>query len=254
MIDFTVIIPARFGASRLPGKPLLLLGGRPVIEHVWEAAIQSGAQRVIIATDHAQIAECAHALGAEVCMTAETHRSGTDRIAEVVGKEELADSEIIVNLQGDEPLMPPVLLAQVARVLGQSPKAAVATLATPLADIDELHDPHIVKLVANHLGQALYFSRAPIPWDREGRGDVQLATAQRHLGLYAYRAGFLRRYSSLPASQLESLEQLEQLRILDAGEVIQVARAETSAGPGIDTAADLMVAEATLAARQRGTS
>ncbi len=244
MNDFTVVIPARYSSTRLPGKPLLPLAGRPVIEHVWRRATESGARRVIIATDHSEIAEHAGALGAECCMTDPGHTSGTERIAEVVTACDLRATEIVVNLQGDEPLMPPALLAQVARTLAATPAASMATLATPIHDSDELHDPHAVKLVADHGGRALYFSRAAIPWDREGQGEWLRRVARRHLGIYAYRAGFLREYAALPVSALEGIEQLEQLRALEAGVHIQVADADERPGPGIDTAADLAMAEA----------
>lgn len=249
MIPFTVIIPARYASTRLPGKPLLPLGGRPIIEHVWNAAVTSGAERVIIATDHADIAERADAFGAEVCMTGAAHRSGTERIAEVVRTIGIGDETVVVNLQGDEPLMPATLLAQVAATLAEAPGAVMATLSTPLLDTDELHDPHAVKVVTTHDGRALYFSRAPIPWDREGQGGAQMPMARRHLGLYAYRASFLKRYATLPPSPLETLEQLEQLRVLQAGEWIQVAEVSNRPGPGIDTERDLAVAEAELIRR-----
>lgn len=249
MSAFTVIIPARHAATRLPGKPLLPLAGRPIIEHVWQAAVASGAERVIVATDHADIRDCARAFGATVCMTDTAHRSGTERLAEVVNTFDLDEAAIIVNLQGDEPLMPAHLLAQVAETLAETPGAAMATLATPLADADELHDPHAVKLVTRQDGRALYFSRAPIPWDREGHSPTQMAVARRHLGVYAYRAGFLKRYQALPVSPLEQLEQLEQLRVLQAGEWIQVAEVLERPGPGIDTDRDLATAEAELMRR-----
>ncbi|MEX0430559.1 3-deoxy-manno-octulosonate cytidylyltransferase [Spiribacter insolitus] len=246
MTAFTVIIPARHASTRLPGKPLLPLGGRPIIEHVWNAAVSSGADRVIIATDHTGIRDCATAFGAEVCMTGTAHRSGTERIAEVVHTAGLDDESIIVNLQGDEPLMPGYLLALVAETLAGAPESVMATLATPLIDADELHDPHAVKLVTGHDGRALYFSRAPIPWDREGHPAWQMSVARRHLGLYAYRAGFLKRYPMLPKSPLEELEQLEQLRVLQTGERIQVAEVVDRPGHGIDTERDLAAAEAAL--------
>ena len=251
MSAFTVIIPARYGSTRLPGKALLPLAGRPVIERVWNAAVESGAARVIVATDHVDIRDCAEAFGAEVCMTASSHQSGTERIVEVVSAAGFSDDAIIVNLQGDEPLMPATLLEQVAETLSNVPDAAMATLATPLMDADELNDPHAVKVVVTHDGRALYFSRAPIPWDRTGRSAAQMSLARRHLGLYAYRAGFLKRYPRLPHSPLEQLEQLEQLRVLQAGEKIQVAEVVERPGQGIDTDRDLAAAEAELIRRAR---
>lgn len=247
MTAFWVVIPARYGASRLPGKPLLPLAGEPVIQHVWRAGIASGAERVIIATDHTAIAEAASRFGAEVCMTRDDHRSGTERLCEVVTQQEAPDDKIIVNLQGDEPLMPPALLRQVADVLSQTANAAVGTLATAITNTDELYDPHAVKVVTTHAGAALYFSRAPIPWDRSGGGRGELVHARRHLGVYAYRARFLRGYARLPKSPLEALEQLEQLRILQAGKRIQVGLADVTPGHGIDTPDDLVAAEALLA-------
>ena len=246
MTDFIVVIPARYSSTRLPGKPLLPLGGRPVIEHVWRRAIESGAEQVIVATEHEAIADCVGALGAECCMTDPHHESGTERIAEVVSQRGLAADAVVVNLQGDEPLMPPALLAQVAETLASTPAASMATLATPITDSDELHDPHAVKLVTDHYGRALYFSRAAIPRDREGQAGALDATARRHLGIYAYRAGFLLDYPALPPSPLERIEQLEQLRVLQAGRHIQVADAAERPGPGIDTAADLAMAEAAI--------
>jgi 3-deoxy-manno-octulosonate cytidylyltransferase (CMP-KDO synthetase) len=246
MTAFRIIIPARYGASRLPGKPLLALAGRPVIEHVYDRAVQTGAEQVIVATDDPRIADVAEGFGATVSMTRSDHASGTDRLVEVVDGLDLPADAVIVNLQGDEPLMPPALVVQVAGLLAASPRAAMATLSTPLRDADEWHDPHVVKVVTDHQGRALYFSRAPIPWDRAGAGGEAVALARRHIGLYAYRAGFLRDYPQLPVSRLEQLEQLEQLRALEAGVTIQVADAIEVPGPGIDTAEDLLAAEARL--------
>ncbi|MDR9405983.1 MAG: 3-deoxy-manno-octulosonate cytidylyltransferase [Spiribacter sp.] len=247
MSAFTVMIPARFAASRLPGKPLRELAGRPIITHVCERAHESGAERVIVATDDPRIADAVGHQAVEVFMTHTDHRSGTDRLAEVVTTEQLADDQIIVNLQGDEPLMPPRLLEQVARSLGQAPRAAMATLATPIGDSAEHTNPNVVKVVSDHHGRALYFSRAPIPHERAALADQPHGPqAMRHLGIYAYRVSFLRRYASLPASPLEALEQLEQLRALQAGEWIQVTQADQLPGPGIDTEADLQAAEAQL--------
>lgn len=246
MEDFTVVIPARYGSTRLPGKPLLPLGGRALIEHVWQRAIDSGASRVMVATDDRRIADHVRGFGGACCLTGTGHESGTARIAEVVTRLSMDRAAIVVNLQGDEPLMPPAVLTQVATTLADTPAASVATLATPLQDSDEIHDPHAVKLVTDHRGRALYFSRAAIPWDREGQGARMQVTARRHLGIYAYRAGFLHDYPSLPPSPLETLEQLEQLRALQAGVHIQVADAVARPGPGIDTPADLAVAEAAM--------
>lgn len=246
MQPFIVIIPARYQSSRLPGKPLREIGGRPMIAHVIDRAKESGAADIVVATDHDDIADAVQQLGTRVCMTREDHVSGTDRLAEVVMQEQLADDVIVVNLQGDEPLMPAILLEQVNRLLETEPRAAISTLSTPIADLDELQNPNVVKVVTERNGRALYFSRAPIPWDREGDTPLLTTIAQRHLGLYAYRAGFLKRYGDLPASPLEQLEHLEQLRALQAGEWIQVAQASLLPGPGVDTMDDLRVVEAQL--------
>jgi len=249
MTAFTVIIPARYGASRLPGKPLRELAGAPMIRHVWERARESGAARVLVATDDARIAQAVAAFGGEARLTRADHASGTDRLAEAALAEGLAPETLVVNLQGDEPLMPPALLAQVAGMLEAAPDAAMATLATPLADAGELANPNVVKVVAAADGRALYFSRAPIPWDRDGRGGEHLAAARRHLGVYAYRVDFLQRYPRLAPAALERLEQLEQLRALASGERIQVADAATVPGPGVDTEEDLARVAALLAGR-----
>lgn len=249
MTAFTVIIPARYGASRLPGKPLRAIAGVPMIRHVWERARESGAERVLVATDDARIADAVAAFGGEARMTRADHASGTDRLAEVALAEALPPETLVVNLQGDEPLMPPALLAQVAGMLDAVPNAAMATLATPLADAGELANPNVVKVVTAADGRALYFSRAPIPWDRDGRTDACLAAARRHLGLYAYRVAFLQRYLRLAPAALERLEQLEQLRALVNGERIQVADAVTMPGPGVDTAEDLERVAALLGGR-----
>ncbi|PWG63230.1 3-deoxy-manno-octulosonate cytidylyltransferase [Sediminicurvatus halobius] len=250
MTAFTVIIPARYGASRLPGKPLRQIAGAPMIRHVWERARESGAERVLVATDDARIADVVSAFGGEARLTSADHASGTDRLAEVAAREALAGESIVVNLQGDEPLMPPTLLAQVAEVLAMAPDAAMATLATPLGDSAELDNPNVVKVVTGTDGRALYFSRAPIPWDRDGAPAERLALARRHLGIYAYRVAFLHRYPGLPATALERLEQLEQLRALANGERIQVADARTSPGPGVDTPEDLERVARLLQARE----
>lgn len=246
MIPFVVIIPARYHSSRLPGKPLREIRGRPMIAHVLDRAVESGAVEIIVATDHAEIAATVKNLGMRVCMTREDHASGTDRLAEVVVTEEIDDAQIIVNLQGDEPLMPADLLAQVATLLHKQPRASIATLSTEMTDIQTFMDPNVVKVVTDQTGRALYFSRAPIPWERNDQRTRQLVAAQRHLGLYAYRAGFLRRYSTLPTSPLEQLEQLEQLRALQAGEWIQVAKAVSLPGPSVDTPEDLATVEDAL--------
>ncbi len=242
-IPFHVVIPARHASSRLPGKPLLPLAGRPMVEHVWRRACESGAAEVVIATDHEGIAETAAAFGAEVCMTAADHPSGTDRLSEVVALRGWSDERIVVNLQGDEPLMPPALVRQVAEDLHGHADAVITTLCTPISSRDELFDPHAVKVVRDERGYALYFSRAPIPWDRDrfaGGGEALAVDAHfRHVGIYAYRAGFLRHYAELPPSDLERLESLEQLRVLSAGYPIHVSVTATPPGHGVDTREDV---------------
>ncbi len=247
--DFTVIIPARYGSTRFPGKPLADIGGKPMIQHVFERASESGASRVLVATDDERIAAAARGFGAEVCMTSGTHRSGTDRLAEVVEREGLHDPAIVVNLQGDEPLMPPELIRQTAAALAQRPEADIATLATPIIAREQVFDPNVVKVVRDREGYALYFSRAPIPWDRDrfGQTDAPLAAGYlRHLGIYGYRVSFLRRYPHLEEVELERAESLEQLRALWHGARIYVDIATAMPGPGVDTPADLEAVAAFL--------
>ena len=248
---FSVAIPARFGASRLPGKPLRLLRGRPLIAHVVERALAAGADEVVVATDDERIAAAVRDSAARVCMTRADHPSGTDRLAEVAMQLGWADERLVVNLQGDEPLAPVSGIRLVAATLAAS-RAAVATLATPVLDAAELFSPNCVKLVRAANGDALYFSRAPIPWARDAfaaererlpGGIVFL----RHIGIYAYRAGFLRRYCSMAPGTLERIESLEQLRVLEAGERIAVALAPEPFPAGVDTEADLARVDALLA-------
>jgi 3-deoxy-manno-octulosonate cytidylyltransferase (CMP-KDO synthetase) len=250
---YRVVVPARYASVRLPGKPLLPLAGKPMIQWVYERACRAGAAQVIIATDDERVAEVARGFGAEVRLTSATHASGTDRIAEVALREGWSDQDIVVNLQGDEPLMPELLLAQVATLLQAHPQADIATLAVPLQSAAALLDPNVVKVVLDREQRALYFSRAPIPWVREGASagiasQTSCAGARRHLGLYAYRVSALRRLASLPPSALELLEKLEQLRALEHGMDIRVAEARVSPGPDVNTAQDLSAVEARLAA------
>jgi 3-deoxy-manno-octulosonate cytidylyltransferase (CMP-KDO synthetase) len=239
---FKVVIPARYASTRLPGKPLRLIGDRPMLQHVYDRARQSGAEAVIIATDDSRIEQAAGGFSARVCMTSAEHTSGTERLGEVVEKMQWYDDEIIVNVQGDEPLIPPALISQVAADLAVHADAAVATLAHPVAGAAEALDPNVVKVVRDRSGYALYFSRAAIPFCR----DVQEMDGQswlRHIGLYAYRAGFLRHYRKLETSPLEQLEKLEQLRVLWHGMKIFVGMAAQLPGPGVDTEADLLSVE-----------
>ncbi len=243
-MGFKVVIPARYASTRLPGKPLRELAGRPMLWHVHQRALESGAQEVVIATDDVRIRDAAREFGADVCMTADSHPSGTDRIEEVTRVRGWDDETVVVNLQGDEPLMPPALLAQVADGLATHTYAGMATLCTPIGDAEELFDPNVVKVVRNQRGDALLFSRAALPWDREGfreqppHLEPQAAHA-RHIGLYAYRVGFLQRYVTWPPCALERTESLEQLRVLWNGESIYVAEAAQPPGPGVDTERDL---------------
>lgn len=256
-MSFTVLIPARYGATRLPGKPLADLGGQPLIRHVYQRALDSGADAVAIATDDARIRAVAEAFGARVVMTAASHASGTDRLAEAAATLGLADETVIVNLQGDEPGMPGAVVRQVAEALDADPGAHMATACAPLADAGELFDPAVVKVVRGAGGAALYFSRAPVPWDRDAFPDAPAPLLvqdayRRHLGLYAYRAGFLRRFAALEPCALETIERLEQLRALYHGARILVLDACARVGPGIDTAADLEAARAALQLSVRG--
>lgn len=247
MSSFCVAIPARYGSTRLPGKPLRQLDGRPMLEHAFRQAVASGAEEVIIATDDERIREAAKGFGASVYMTATTHSSGTDRLAEVVERRGWPDDTVIVNLQGDEPLMPPALLRQVAAGLATHGDAGIATLCTPIHTLDEVFNPHVVKVVLNAQGYALYFSRAPIPYDRAAFAESQNGSTSsspvcgyfRHIGLYAYRAAQLRRFPDLSACPLEQTEALEQLRALWHGIPIYVQEAQSIPPPGVDTEADL---------------
>jgi 3-deoxy-manno-octulosonate cytidylyltransferase (CMP-KDO synthetase) len=244
MSGFHVIIPARYGSSRLPGKPLLAIGDEPMIAHVYRRAAECGATAVVVATDDQRIADAAEAAGARVCMTRGDHPSGTDRLAEVVDQLELADDDIVVNLQGDEPLMPTALLRQVAEDLASHQDAAISTLCAPLEAVSQVDDPNVVKVVRDKAGYALYFSRATVPWQRDamasgGPAAVDLEGLRRHLGIYAYRAGFLRRYSLWQPAPIEQAEALEQLRALWQGERIHVVEAAVSPPAGVDTEEDL---------------
>ncbi|AVI63145.1 3-deoxy-manno-octulosonate cytidylyltransferase [Halomonas sp. GFAJ-1] len=253
---FIAVVPARYGSTRLPGKPLLDIAGEPMVAHVWRRACQSQASRVVVATDDARIRDAMLPYGAEVVMTRADHPSGTDRLAEVAEQLALGEEELVVNVQGDEPLIPPMLINQVAQRLADDPEAAIATLAESISDVETLFNPNVVKVVRSLAGRALYFSRAPIPWDREHfqAQPALLATDAwlRHIGIYAYRVGFLSAYRELSPSGLEQLEQLEQLRALQHGYAIQVALASTVNPPGVDTAEDLDRVRAILAQPSEG--
>lgn len=241
---FIVVIPARFASSRLPGKPLQDIAGKPMIQHVWEQAQRSGAQRVVVATDDARIVEACEGFGAEVLMTHAEHNSGTDRLAEVAEKLGLAADAIVVNVQGDEPLIPPAVIDQVAANLAANPQAAIATLAEPLGDAQALFNPNVVKVLSDLNGLALTFSRAPLPWARDefARDRNQLPAGvpfRRHIGIYAYRAGFLADFVAWGPCWLEDTECLEQLRALWHGQRIHVADAVEPPPAGVDTPEDL---------------
>jgi 3-deoxy-manno-octulosonate cytidylyltransferase (CMP-KDO synthetase) len=247
-VSYRVVIPARFDSSRLPGKALLPLAGKPMLQWVHERARSARAAEVIIATDDERIATAARGFGAEVAMTARTHVSGTDRIAEVAGGRGWADTDIVVNVQGDEPLIPPAIIDQVAQLLASSPGAAIATLAARIDQPADFNDPNVVKVACDTSGRALYFSRAPIPWNRDTPTTLTPASL-RHIGIYAYRAGALRRLAGLPPSRLEQIEKLEQLRALENGMEIRVALAVERPLADVNTTADLERAERALNVR-----
>lgn len=242
--SFHVAIPARHGSTRLPGKMLALIQGRPMLQWVYERARASGARDVLIATDDATIAATAQAFGAVARMTSAAHASGTDRLAELAAMERWPEADIVVNVQGDEPLIPPAVIRQVATLLDSDAEAAIATLAAPVESLGEFLDPNAVKVVTDSKGRALYFSRGPIPWNRDGAPEGLasqrvFAGARRHVGIYAYRVGALRRLAALAPTALEKSEKLEQLRALEHGMVIRVADAAERPGPDVNTAEDL---------------
>lgn len=242
-MSYFIVIPARHGSSRLPGKPLQKVTHKTLIQHVYECAQESNAKKIIIATDDERIEAESASFSATVCMTSTDHATGTDRLHEVVEKFEMADDDIVVNLQGDEPLMPAEVINQVAQNLADHPDASAATVCTRITNADDLFDPNVVKVVTDQKGYALYFSRASVPWDREHFAKHQtlpdMAEHYRHIGLYAYRAGFLKRFVTWPMCHHEKVESLEQLRILWHGEKIHVDIAKQIPGPGIDTPEDL---------------
>ena len=249
MLSFNAVIPARHASTRLPGKALLPISGKPMVIRVAERAAQSGAQQIWIATDHHAIANVAHEHGFKACLTKDTHASGTDRIAEVVEQHGWPDDTIVVNVQGDEPLIPPALIRAVAGHLHNHPECAIATACHAIHDEASLRNPNIVKVVLDKNGNALYFSRAPIPWPRdafnlsapntESDGLPDDLPALRHIGIYAYRAGFLRAYSQLVPAAIEQFEALEQLRALYHGYKIGVVITEQAPPGGVDTEQDL---------------
>jgi 3-deoxy-manno-octulosonate cytidylyltransferase (CMP-KDO synthetase) len=250
-VSFTVVIPARYASTRLPGKPLLDIAGRPMVRHVWERATRSSAARVVIATDDERIRTAAEAFGAEVCMTAATHPSGTDRLQEAVAALGLPGEAIVVNVQGDEPLIPPEVIDQVAANLARAADCGMATLCEPLDSVEAFLDPNIVKLVRDDRSRAIYFSRAPIPWPRDAFAADRTRLPEgfrplRHIGIYAYRVEFLHRFVGWPLGVLEGLESLEQLRALEHGVGIHADHACAAIPGGVDTPADLLRVNALL--------
>jgi 3-deoxy-manno-octulosonate cytidylyltransferase (CMP-KDO synthetase) len=250
---FTVIIPARFGSTRLPGKPLLDIAGRPMVQRVWEQARLCGADRVVIATDDVRIRDVAKSFGADVCMTAVDHPSGTDRLQEVVTQLNLPPEHIVVNVQGDEPLIPPQVIDQVARNLDRHIQADMATLCEGIDTLEALVNPNVVKVVRDAQGMALYFSRAPIPWPREAFMMERTVFPpagewHRHIGIYAYRTQFLHQYVAWPSAPQEQLESLEQLRALHNGIKVHVDTSCQQVPAGVDTESDLNAVRQLLAA------
>ena len=257
MTAFRVVIPARFGSTRLPAKAIVDIGGRPMIQWVVDAALRSRAQEVVVATDDARVSQAIDVKNRHACvaMTRADHVSGTDRIAEVATVRGWADADIVVNVQGDEPLLPPALIDQVAELLASDASAQLATLSTQIGSIDEFLDPNAVKVVTADDASALYFSRAPIPWLRDSASQglmsqTAVGAAQRHLGIYAYRVSSLKRLTALSPSTLELAEKLEQLRALQAGMRILVAEAAVAPGTGVDTEQDLARVRAVVAAQR----
>ena len=250
---FHVIIPSRFSASRLPGKPLLPIGERPLIQWVWQCAQASGARSVTIATDDVRIFETASRFGADCVMTAVRHSSGTDRIAEVVRARGLAADDIVVNLQGDEPMMPPTVIKEVAEALNARPGIDIATAVAPIQSQAEFIDVNCVKALRDCDGRALYFSRAPVPWPRDSVTDgkpTRFAGAWRHVGIYAYRAHSLLRFAAWPPTPLEEAEKLEQLRALEHGMQIYLVTLPQAPPAGVDTPEDLERVRGVLAAKR----
>ena len=253
--DFVVAIPARHASTRLPGKPLQPLGGEPLVLHVARRALAAGARDVWVATDDPRIAAALASTPVHVAMTRSDHASGTDRLAECAEIAGWSDDTIVVNLQGDEPFAPASGIRAVA-ALTADPGVALATLAAPVEDVDTLLDPNAVKLVRAANGDALYFSRAPVPWPRDAfahdRSRMPAGDWWRHIGIYGYRAGFLRRFAAMPPGRLEQIEMLEQLRVLEAGFRVAVGIAPEPFPPGVDTPEDLARAEARFASGARG--
>lgn len=253
-MSFKVVIPARYASTRLPGKPLLDIAGKPMIQRVYEQACLSGAEEIVIATDDSRIQQVAQDFGARVVMTSAEHPSGTDRLQEVAHSLGLSDQDIIVNVQGDEPLIPPEVIDQVANNLARVQEAGIATLCEQISDIKDVFNPNAVKVVFDANGMANYFSRAPIPWNRDQFAKPEALESipdntqyYRHIGIYAYRVSFLHSYVQWQPSMTELCESLEQLRALSNGVRIHVEQAVKSPPPGVDTEEDLQHLIALLA-------
>ena len=246
-MSFTVVIPARYGSTRLKGKALADIHGKPMVQHVYERSLNSSAREVHVATDDQRVADALKPFGTQVLMTSSDHPSGTDRLAEVVQQLNMGDEDILVNVQGDEPLIPHEVIDQVATNLANNPDCVCATLSAPILSSEDFLDPSIVKVVSDQQGRALYFSRAPIPWPRDQVEELKSnldevpvnLNAQRHIGIYAYRGNLLRSFTQWAPAPLEVLECLEQLRILSQGGRIQVSQACKLVPPGVDTPEDL---------------
>ena len=251
MSDYKIVIPARFGSSRLPGKPLIELAGKPMVQHVYERALDTGASEIVIATDDQRIFEAAESFGAQVVMTSIDHENGTERIAEVASKLGWRDDDVVVNLQGDEPLIPKSLIELTAKGLLENPVAGMSSLCTSITSAHDAFDPNVVKAVLDNSGFAMYFSRASIPWDREGYKDetrsvTVISPVYRHIGMYGYRVSFLNEYVKMKPTALEQAECLEQLRALCYGVKIHMSVIDKAPGHGIDTPSDVARVEKLL--------
>ncbi|ODS24083.1 3-deoxy-manno-octulosonate cytidylyltransferase [Candidatus Endobugula sertula] len=241
-MSFTIVIPARFASSRLPGKPLLNIADKPMVQYVYEQALKSDAEKVIVATDDDRIVDAVRSFDGEVCMTSSGHVSGTDRIQEVAEQYRLDSEHIVVNVQGDEPLIPPKVINQVAYNLSCNTQAAAATLSEPIRQAADFNNPNVVKVVADRHQMALYFSRSGIPFPRDKNVEqlLEYVSPQRHIGVYAYRVSLLHRFVEWEATTLEQIEHLEQLRILSYGAKIHIEESCEPVPGGVDTPEDLV--------------
>jgi 3-deoxy-manno-octulosonate cytidylyltransferase (CMP-KDO synthetase) len=250
--EYKIVIPARYGSSRLPGKPLIMLAGKPMIQHVFERALQTGVKDIVVATDDKRIFDAAIGFGADAIMTSVDHENGTERIAEVAAKLGWDDDDVVVNVQGDEPLIPRELIELTANSLLENEIAGMSSLCTPITSSENAFDPNVVKVVLDNFGYAMYFSRAPIPWDRERYKNGQsaitdIAPVYHHIGMYGYRVSFLNKYASMKMTAVEQAECLEQLRALCYGVKIHMGVIDQPPGHGVDTQADVERVELLLA-------